>query len=154
MKKFRGQKRYYKQLESRVESFELDLNKDSWYNMWHTHFDWPGYSNLSWKHRHSHLIALKKVFDKSLQQLEGYQEPYQIFLFIDYYDGSADAIYFHTPNPYSNFPIKLEGIEWNVKPPQILKDLMDSKDLKIGFNLNESQKYYYVCSTKHGIDLE
>ena len=56
MKKFRGQRRYYRSLASNFVHENLDF--DSWFDLWHTHIDWKGYGNLSWKHRKSHLESL------------------------------------------------------------------------------------------------
>lgn len=39
MKKFRGKKRYFRNLWEEVNTFDLQLDHDSWVYFWHTHLD-------------------------------------------------------------------------------------------------------------------
>ena len=66
MKKLRGGRRYYRALTSRAESFRIDLSETSWYDLWHTHFDWCGYGRRGRRHRRPHLEALFTAFGRAL----------------------------------------------------------------------------------------
>ena len=66
-KKHRGLKRYYRNLAT-ANDFDkakrLDFNNpDTWFDRWHTHFDWYGYGNGSFKRRKPHLDKLFRHFD-------------------------------------------------------------------------------------------
>ncbi|MFG3613892.1 hypothetical protein [Rummeliibacillus stabekisii] len=41
MKKFRGKRRYFRNLwrETKVNNYDLKIEKDSWFDLWHTHLD-------------------------------------------------------------------------------------------------------------------
>ena len=150
MKKFRGQKRYYRNLKRRVNTFRLDLDEGHWYDMWHTHIDWAGYSNLGIKHRRQHLELLFQLYRSVLNQVNEYSGRYQTWLIIQE-DGSQDAAFFHTPNPNNeNFPIQFKEVKWGMVAPEIFRDLV-LNDLDIGLSENEQgEKYYFCRSPKHG----
>lgn len=78
MKKFRGQKRYYQKLKRRVKEFRLDLDDGHWYDMWHIHLDWQGYSNLGGKHRRQHLRLLFILFSYILESVSDYKKPFDV----------------------------------------------------------------------------
>jgi hypothetical protein len=153
LKKFRGQKRYYRNLELNADKFILDLSEDCWYDMWHTHIDWRGYSEISWKHHRLHIKILLEMFNKALNQLENYSKPYQIFIFIDFNNGSSDAIYFHTPSPQNKFPMKIDEIEWGIKPPIEFVDLIDLEKFQVGRLIKVDEKNYFIISKNHGVTI-
>lgn len=49
MKKFRGKKRYFRNLEKEasLEAHDLDFSDASWFDFWHTHLDFYGRGNES-----------------------------------------------------------------------------------------------------------
>ncbi len=113
MKKFRGQKRYYRKLlHNDMEVYFSDLDF-SWFNMFHYHPDHYGHGNLSWKHRSQHLKALIRQFNYLKARLSNTMTNYQIFCYIDVRDSSHDAIFMHTPNPnQDNFPFQISESEY------------------------------------------
>lgn len=154
MKKFRGKRKYYAKIEKVIDEYNLDTSHDSWYEFWHIHIDWRGYGNLGWRHRKQHLVVLFKIFDKLLGQAENFNQPYQIWLSIDITDASNDAIYVHTKNPNeNNFPLKIEKVDWGVKPPGSYQDLLDKELHEFGLLTNKSKSYFLIRSIKHGIPI-
>jgi hypothetical protein len=152
VKRFIGQKRYYYNLQQTADEFQIDLNEGSWYDMWHNHIDWPGHSNIGKSHRRKHIELLFKMVTNVLSQVSDYLKPYQTWVVIQK-DGSQDAVYFHTPNPNAdNFPMKFENVKWGIEPPVLFHDLLPS-GLDLGLTEDESGKYYFVRSIKHGIPL-
>lgn len=107
MKKRRGIKRYYKKL---LQCNEWDywseylLDPSAWCNYAHQHFDWPGYGDICWKERKVHLEILFKHFSIIGDRLKNRERPFQMFAILHWRDSGQDALYFHTPNPYSDFP--------------------------------------------------
>lgn len=121
MKKFRGQSRYYKNLEKEVNIYRNYIKEDDeWYNMWHTHIDFRGYSNYSIKHHRKHILFLIELFQNILESAKHFNDLYQTWILINIEDGSQDAVYFHTQNPYIEFPVKFPEICWGIKIPELI----------------------------------
>ena len=96
MKKFRGQKKYYKRLlENDLDAYFDNLDFQSWFDMWHTHPDWRGYGNISWKHRLQHLKALVRWFNYLKDKISEKSEEFQIFMMVDINDSGQDAVFIH-----------------------------------------------------------
>lgn len=110
MKKRRGLKRYYKKLSQCNEwSYWCKHLSDStaWCNFSHQHFDWKGYGDIRWKERKAHLDVLFKHFLIIADYLKNQRRHYQMFAILYLRDSGQDALFFHTPNPYSDFPYKV-----------------------------------------------
>ena len=64
MKKQRGLKRYYNNLQTKNDDWSglnfIDPEK-SWFDLWHTHFDWYGYGNHSFKKRKLTLTSYSDI---------------------------------------------------------------------------------------------
>lgn len=114
IKKHRGLKRYYKNLVLKNDDWS-GLNftdpKLAWFDLWHTHFDWKGYGNNSFKQRKPHLDKLFRHFDLLEQKLKILNADYQIWATILDFDSYSDALHLHTPNPnHENFPLKIKNL--------------------------------------------
>ena len=118
-KKYRGNQRYYRALDESAASFNADLT--GWSNLAHWHVDWNGRGNVSWQARKAHLAALFTMFQRLLDQLAVHEEPSQCWLLIDATNSANDALYLHTPNPHTPFPMELTGIDWNAEVPATLQ---------------------------------
>jgi hypothetical protein len=116
MKKHRGLKRYYKNLET-----ENDLDKSrglnftdpakSWFDLWHVHFDNWGYGDHSFKKRKPHLDKLIRHFDLLVEKAKSLKTDYQIWITLLDFDSASDALFLHTPNPnHDNFPYKIKDL--------------------------------------------
>ncbi|MGI1806665.1 hypothetical protein ACRPK8_13140 [Exiguobacterium sp. TDN 0502] len=109
MQKFRGKRRYFKNLELEFKSFSSPsyVDSDDWFNDWHMHPDFYGHGNTSLRIRKAHLrIALRALHDMRQKLLEN-QIEHQIYMTIALEDASQDALHVHTPNPYETpFPFE------------------------------------------------
>jgi hypothetical protein len=66
MAKIRGKRRYYRKIKKRIQNFNHHLSEEnSWYNMWHIHFDGKGISEKI-KDRRSHIRHyIVECYDKN-----------------------------------------------------------------------------------------
>lgn len=107
MKKRRGLKRYYKKLRqcSKWDDWCDELSDlSNWCNYAHQHFDWRGYGDICWKERKEHLDILFKHFSMIEHRLKNVERPFQMFAILHLNDSGQDALFFHTPNPYTEYP--------------------------------------------------
>ncbi len=117
MKRNRGLRRYYRNLpiENDFEKSGVDLffkTPNAWFDNWHTHFDWKGYGNNSFKRRKPHLDKLFRHFNLLASLCENLKIEFQLFAILYDFDSSQDALYLHTPNPNgSQFPLVFENIK-------------------------------------------
>ncbi|WP_461791427.1 hypothetical protein [Pedobacter sp.] len=135
IKKHRGLKRYYKNLASKIDDWS-GLNftdpKFAWFDLWHTHFDWRGYGNESFKKRKPHLDKLFRHFELLEQKVKCLETDFQIWATILDSESANDALFLHTPNPnHDNFP-------WIIKQLKKESTLTNSNLDKY---LNELQGY-------------
>lgn len=108
MKKRRGLKRYYRNLRRQnVSDYWIEALSDdeSWFNLAHEHFDWSGYGDRSWREHKEHLDVLFRNFSIMENRLREIKRPIQMFAVVYTNDSEQDALYFHSPNPYRDFPI-------------------------------------------------
>ncbi|KGK84818.1 hypothetical protein [Clostridium sp. HMP27] len=151
-KRTRDLKKHYRSIERQLRNFNIDLCEKSWYQMWHNHLDWEGITTTSNKHRRIHVLYYLKFLDKIEMQAKENKRNFQTWIYLSGDDGIYDAIYFHTRNPYSEFPIRFENIDWDVEIPPILKDLIDLSRFKIGKLSGEEDEHSYIIQ-KIGLGL-
>lgn len=110
-KRFRGKKGYFRQVRKDAERFELNIDKGSWWDVWHYHADWAGWGNVRWRYRREHLLALSLVFRKIAASSERFSTPFQSWIYLSGRDAGEDATYLHTPNQNQTpFPVAISGI--------------------------------------------
>jgi len=145
MKKFRGKKRYYRNLLRENVSFTLELGgANDWYDFWHRHFDWRGLGNNGGRARNEHIKSAFTTFLSVLEQLKEYKKPYQVWLSFSEHESDQDALYFHTPNPNeNNFPYLFEDYEWGVEIPALLSPFI-KKEFEIGVMNYAGDTWYSV----------
>jgi hypothetical protein len=153
-KKTRDLKKHYREVERELRDFDIDLSEESWYRMWHTHLDWYGITNVSEKHRKIHIQYYLKIMEKIETQTRDNKRLFQTWIYLDGYEGTCDAIYFHTENPEDDFPYWLDIIKWNKKIPQILIGLLDLSKFDIGILHNERDNVDSYIIQKKGLGLE
>lgn len=146
--KLRGGKRYYARLRRRAASFSVDLAPPHWYDLWHTHFDWPGHSRGSGRARRAHLDALFTAFRRVLQQAAAGTAVPDVQVFVSIApdaEAEQDALYVHTPNPNGTpFPYRFEGIQWGVVPPPILRPFVHNEPWEVGAAGGEQTGWWVV----------
>ena len=154
MKKFRGKRRYYRNLLAKVPNYKLNLEDDHWYDMWHMHVDWHGIGNESEKARQAHLRALFMLFHNFQKQLESISRPHQTWVFVHKYDAGQNAVYLHTPNENSdNFPMKFEEVVWDNEVPEFLEEFVDLKQYEFGHFSFDEGLVYVIYSKQCGIPI-
>lgn len=156
MKKFRGKKRYFRNLwrETKGELYNLDFGKEGWFDLWHTHLDFYGVGNNSLKIKREHIKANIALLYSLLEELQTLEKPYQSWIEIVDEDASLDAIYIHTPNPNEdNFPLKIEKLNWNCTVPNYLKDIIDLKEFNVGHYKWDSYNSYIIQSKNNELKL-
>lgn len=157
-RKIRGQKRYYRRIMQKAQEFVPGLAPDHRYDYWHYHADWPGYGNLSWKHRKTHLAAYCEVFKTFVRLTVDYALPFQLWLYLDVEDSGQDAVYFHTPNPNrdgNHFPDKISEVQWGL--PILEKYLSELLGMPLRAGKSKysgRQSSHIICSPAHGEPLE
>ena len=142
MKKFRGKRRYFKNLELEFKSFSSPsyIDIDDWFNDWHVHPDFYGHGNASLRIRKAHLrIALGALQDMR-QHLAKKQIEHQIYMTIALEDASQDALHVHTSNPYGTpFPLeRVQSFPLSLHVPTWVTELFPSNH----YTFHESQEEF------------
>lgn len=154
LKKFRGKKRYFRNLWNKVHRYDLKLDNQSWFDYWHIHLDFFGVGEKSLKIRREHIKAHLTLYNRIVKQLEEFGEAYQSWVCIYENDPMIDAVYIHTANPNNtDFPNKMEELVWNCELPRTFKDLIDLEKFDVAFCKSEFGEIYFVQSKKQGIQL-
>jgi hypothetical protein len=153
MKKLRGGRRYYRALTSRAESFRIDLSETSWYDLWHTHFDWGGYGRRGPRQRRPHLAALFTAFRRALDQAKESKTPLQLFVSIAPAAAcEQDALYVHTPNQNGTpFPFRFDGVVWDVKPPDVVRPYLSDIGWRIGRLRHNDQTTWVIVPEQYAV---
>lgn len=131
--KIRGLRKHYKRIRRNLLNIPLHLDEEeSWYNMWHVHTEGRGISNLSLKHRRSHINELLKLMNIIEEHSINSKLPFQTWIHIDSESGTCDALFIHTPNPHTEYPYLLtnnytEELQLSV----LLLGLVDEKSYKV-----------------------
>jgi len=130
-KKIRNVKRRQKQIETQVNSAQLCLKKDSWFNGWHHHLDQYSIGQESSKWRCFFIKQYFNLFNKYLEQIQESAFNCQCWVVIDLVDSGQDAVYIHSKNPYSDkysaFPrkISLNKINIDKLPIELQRNIED-----------------------------
>lgn len=117
MKKHRGLRRYYKNLETTIDfeksTWKVDFNDpNGWFDNLHLHFDWKGYGNESFKRRKPHLDKLFRHFDFLVDKTKQLKTDFQLYSILLDFDSYSDALFLNTPNPNnSQFPFKIADLQ-------------------------------------------
>lgn len=106
----RPDKRYYHRLRRSASQFRVDMEARQWCNLWHQHFDWDGFGDLSWRHRRAHLAALLRALTRARLELNSSTQAHQLFAIVHARNSVNDALYVHTDNPHNTeFPCHMLG---------------------------------------------
>lgn len=139
MKKFRGKKRYFRNLEKEasLEAHDLDFSDASWFDFWHTHLDFYGRGNESVRYRKFHLQASYHLMMTLNARLREWNQPFQVWMEISQHDSAMDAVFVHSRNPNdTHFPFENEALQ---PFQEALPDYFDG-----WFNTNACMISYYV----------
>lgn len=145
-KKARELKKHYRNVERAVRIFDLDLSDESWYSLWHTHLDRDGLTSISLKHRKIHIQYYLEILEKIERLTIGSKKKFQTWIMLGN-EGFYDAIYFHTQNPQTDFPYKLDNIKWDVEIPSMFVNLLDLSKFCVG-RIEHEDGYSYIIQKK------
>lgn len=130
MKKFRGIRRYFRQMWAQIAETDYDTSAESWYAFSHTHLDFWGYGKASGKLRREYVKGHLALLDKAIEQFEQSDRPYQAWAHFNETYPEYDAVFIHTSNPYDEFPFKADAAETN-ELPALYRDLIDVTKYRI-----------------------
>jgi hypothetical protein len=155
-KKFRGKKRYFRNLVRDAKEFRPSLENDDWYDMWHYHADWEGYGNFGWKYRLKHIEALCIIYEKFAYYLKSYGKPHQLWIYLNQDDAGQDAVFFHTHNPNGdNFPCKFDDTQWGIPTIEhYFAKLMPSFNFRSGQQEWDGSQIFFIFSSAIGEPIE
>lgn len=156
MKKFRGKKRYFRNLwrETTADPYDVDFGKEGWFDLWHTHLDFYGYGNNSLKIRREHIKAHIAFYNHLSEKLSTLGKPYQLWMEFVEEDASLDSVNIHTPNPAEdNFPLTIANVDWDCPVPKFFKDFINLNEMNVGHYKQESTNSYFIQSKNNGVKL-
>jgi hypothetical protein len=143
--KLRGGRRYFQKLQRWPDSVTILLGGDNWYDLWHTHPDFPGWSRRGHGARRAHLAVLFAAFHRLLEQLAERAESAQVFVTVNTHDSPGDALYVHTPNPHGKFPYDFGSCRWEgFRVPGWLAEFVDANRFEVAERVFEGEKRYVV----------
>ena len=144
-KKHRGLRRYYKNLHFKTDDWSglsFSNTELAWFDLWHTHFDWYGYGNSSFRKRKPHLDKLFRHFHILQKLSKSLDKDFQLWVLVLDFESSSDALFLHTPNPNrNNFPYLYSGLSTaSTLTNAALKDYIDELEgyEKLYGNANEA----------------
>ena len=136
--------KYWRNTWSRARRFMIDLPDKKWCDYWHTHFDWESRGMRSRSQHRKHIRLLMLAFARAKNELKGQAQSFQVFACIYPSDPGSDALYIHTPNPYSAFPASFDDCKFpNICPP-LLMGLVDIGRYRIGISGHGSDVTYTI----------
>ena len=143
-KKTRDLKKHDRDLRKQLRSLRIDPSPEHWYNDWHEHLDWEGYSNRSARERAKHIQCYLDMLDKVETQMAQSTKDFQTWVVVDPKNGCYDALYFHTENPHGSFPLILEEMQWGAELPMVFQTLIDKEKYSFGAAEYNGRIYYYI----------
>lgn len=153
-KKLRGGRRYFSSLRRGVGRWPLlPLESTDWWDHWHTHVDWEGWGNRSWRLRRAHLAILAAGFARVAEHRDRFSTPFQAWITIDVHDAGQDALYLHTPNPNgSAFPVIFPEAQWGGSPlAEEFARLLPTLELRWG---SPVPGYWFAFAPGVGVPLD
>ncbi len=144
MRRSKEEGKYWRDVWRKARGFAVHLSKKDWCNYWHQHFCWSseGIKNR-FEHR-KHIRPLMQAFARTQRELADQTMPYQVFVCINPIDPSMDALYVHTPNPHSAFPVTFDDCRFIDTLPPLLMGLVNTERYKIGVSESGRDKWYTI----------
>lgn len=153
MKKFRGKRRYFRNMWREVYTYDLQLDKEIWFAFYHHRLDFYGYGYSSVKLRRQHIIGHLAFLDHVLQQLEQFEKPFQAWIHLNDTFPQYDAVYIHSENPYEEFPYKSTNLKPIKELPKAFVDLIDLTKYDVYYNKENDENIYIVQVIGNGLSL-
>ena len=135
---------YWCQRWRQARRFRVNLAAIKWCNWWHEHLDWQGRCRASRFERQRLIRLVLLVLNRAQRELAAQPVPFQLFAGIVPHDPGADAVFVHTPNPYSDFPLVFESYVFGATVPPRLLGLLDPERYLIGVTVSEGRESYLI----------
>jgi len=118
--------------------------QNSWCNLAHVHLDWKGYGNFSERARGLFLAEYARRFAVFADAFSRQREDFQLWIFVFPYASGSDGIYYHSPNPHSEFPLKLDSLTWSSPALHMFSLLLPQYTLLEGTSGDGRTAAYYA----------
>jgi hypothetical protein len=139
-----AERKYWRKLWREVRGFRINLPDKQWCNYYHQHFDWDSRGAKSRLEHRKHIRLMMHAFARARVELASQETPYQLWAQIHPSDPGSDAIYVHTPNPHTEFPMG-DSDERSVSlVPPLMMGLVCLKSYRLVVCESESSKWYVV----------
>lgn len=148
MKKLRGLFRKVRGA-CRVDREYPECVHGDWSNLAHIHLDWKGYGDYSPEARKMFLAEYASRYRNCARYFKARGGRFQLWLMIHPHDSGADALYFHTENPHTDFPVVFPDFAWKKQRRHLFSDFLPELDMEEG----HSEEGYAVAYYTPGIGL-
>lgn len=138
--------KYWHNIWRRASHFKVDLPDKKWCDYWHTHFDWESRGTRSRSEHRKHIRPLMLAFARAKSELKRQAQSSQVFACIYPSDPESDALYIHTPNPYSAYPALFDDCRFTNNCPPLLMGLVDMVQYRIGISGDGSSVSYKILT--------
>jgi hypothetical protein len=139
---------YWRKIWRNARTVRVELEKTGWCDQWHMHLDLNGRGNINRTEHRRHLKPLFTAFYRVQHELRGASVPCQVFLSIHPKDAGSDALYVHTPNPQSEFPLDFSYCSFVDYIPPLLMGLLQQDRYRIGACGNGDEQCFIVLSNE------
>ena len=153
MRKFRGKRRYFRYMWTKIEETDIATDAESWYSFSHTHLDFWGYGINSGKLRRAHVKGHLALLDKVIEQFEQSDRLYQAWINFNETHPEYDAVYKHTSNPYDEFPYKVTDAQETTELPMLYRDLIDLTKYRVIVSTSYDQICYSLQVKGKGLPI-
>jgi hypothetical protein len=113
-KKVRGVDRRARQILTKAQNWQVELDSKTFGDWDHWHFDWDGIGDFSPRIRLITMAAHACIFEALAVEIAKIGGPFQLFFSLARRDAGQDAVYLCAPNPHSSFPALFDDVEWCV----------------------------------------
>ena len=115
-----------------------------WCDFAHIHLDWHGRGDYSRHARRLFLEGYAKRFDQYAKMFIRQKVDFQLWIMIHPHDSGADCLFFHTPNPQSEFPVKLSTMNWSAASEHLFTKLLPHYEIIEGQANDRLSLAYYA----------
>jgi len=115
-----------------------------WADLAHIHVDWRSYGSYSRRARFLFFQEYAKLFDHIAKDFMHRKRDFQLWIHINTHDSGQDAVFYHTPNPHSEFPLVFSDTIWSAPTPHLFTKLLPQYEMLEG-NYGEGRYFTYYA---------
>jgi len=144
MRRRNDERKYWKAIWRKARRMAINLPDKKWCDYWHTHFDFESSGMRSRCEHRRHIRPLMRAFARVQCELASQSMPYQVYACIFPSDSGSDALYVHTPNPQTEFPVAFDESRFAGKVPPLLMGLVNLDSYNICISESKGCAWYTV----------